>query len=63
MTILEFLKKYDARISYDDRWLVADLDGECTVYERKYCAKKTKMLFSTSSEEIAVRVLKDGIGI
>ena len=48
------------RVSYGDRWLIRDDDGEYCVYERSYRARSTKECITTMSEEDAVRELMLG---
>lgn len=55
MNIYDLMKQDGVRISKDDRWMV--WDGEWIVYERKYRAKMTRVLFRGNSEEVAVRAM------
>jgi hypothetical protein len=61
MKIAEMLQEkiYNARVSCEDKWLVWN-DGLWIIYQRKMYEKKTKLIFETNSEDLAVaRLLED----
>lgn len=61
-TIADLLKSdvINARVSCGSRWLVWDSDAWCwIVYERRYGARKTRILVETRNEAEAVRVLAE----
>lgn len=56
MDIISFLKETDGvRVSYEDKWLIWD-GGYWIVYQRKYHAKKSRVLCMSKSQEEAVKV-------
>jgi len=60
MTIIEFLKQENAKISYGDKWLFyEDYFEEYVVMQRKYRTKENKILIRTNNEEKAIAVLKE----
>lgn len=57
MNIISALMKKDCiRVSYADKWLVYDTD-EWIVYQRKYGAKKTKIICKTQIQDEAIEML------
>ncbi len=59
--ILDFLVKCNARIHYDDKWLVTDKDGttyEFTVYQQQYRKRQPITLYEGSDLEEALRILE-----
>jgi hypothetical protein len=55
MKIAELLQsdEYNVRVSCADRWLVWHND-QWVIYERGIYEKKTKIIFETNSEDLAV---------
>jgi len=58
MTILEALKRQDedVRIIYLNKWIIF-YDNEWVVYERRYNAKKSLIIYSGADESEAVKYL------
>jgi len=59
MTILQALKSEDVnvRVTNGYRWLVYNILDTFIVYERKYNAKKSTVLYCGKDEELAVKHL------
>ena len=60
MDIREFLQRENARLSYEDKWLVFNDDGEYEVYQHKYGKKGVRVLYRGSNENEAIMTLKNG---
>lgn len=56
MNIVSALMKTDARLTYNNRWLIYDNELWC-VLERKRNAKKTKIIIKTPIQDEAVEEL------
>ena len=57
MKIIDALKRMNARVSHDSRWLVWNVADEWVVYEHRYGAKRVDVICVTDNEEIAVEAL------
>ena len=60
MNIVGALKRVkDMRVSCDDRWLVWNI-SEWVVYQRKYHAKKTQIIYHSKNQRRAIKALVEG---
>ncbi len=59
MTIYDAMKKEGIRITFGDNWMIYTESnlGIWTVYQRKYRAHKTRVLYEGSDESKAVEFL------
>jgi len=60
MNIYELLKKTNARVSLEDKWLVINEKRLMVVYQKKAYAKNTKILIETKYEHEAIAYLVRG---
>jgi len=57
MTIEQFLKDNNARVSLDDKWLVAESADSWTVYQHKYGAHHNTVLYAGGNLNAALKAL------
>ena len=59
MTIEEFLRRENARISIADKWMYFDDDGDWVVLRHPYGKKHNKKLYRGQNENEALMELKN----